>query len=126
MKTKSQNQKTGLKSRPEQLNTNPLPKIDLAVRQSNRALKTENLLALLRSQTPKFFAVAEVVGKWVWIQFTEKQPSEVTRLLAELGFHWNNTRQAWQHPCGTIPVEAATYDPRRRYGSYFAADVKPS
>ena len=32
--------------------------------------------------------------------------ARVTRVLAELGFHWNNTRQAWQHPCGTIPVEA--------------------
>ena len=126
MKTKSQNQKSGLKSRPEQLNTKQLPKIDLALRRANRALKTENLLALLRSQTPSFFDIAEVVGKWVWIRFTDKQPSEVTRVLAELGFHWNKTRQAWQHPCGTPPVEAATYDPRRRYGSYFAADVKPS
>ncbi len=71
---------------------------------------------------PRFFEIAEVVGKWVWIQFTEKQPSEITRVLAELGFHWNNTRQTWQHPCGTIPFEHATYDPRKRYGSYFAAD----
>ena len=37
-------------------------------------------------------------------------------------FHWNNTRQAWQHPCGTITDERADYDPRKRYGSYFAAD----
>jgi hypothetical protein len=126
MKTKSQNQKSELKSRPEQLNTKPLPKIDLALRRANRALNTEKLLALLRSETPRFFEVAEVVGKWVWIQFTEKQPSEVTMILAELGFHWNNTRQGWQHPCGTIAFERANYDPRRRYGSYFAAKVKPS
>ena len=84
------------------------------------------MLALLRNQSPGFFAVAEVVGKWVWIQFDGKQPVTVTSVLSELGFHWNNTRQAWQHPCGSPPVEAATYDPRRRYGSYFAADVKPS
>ena len=121
MKTKTQNQKSGLKSRSEQLNTKPLPKIDLALRRANRALNTERLLALLRNETPRFFEVAEVVGKWVWIQFADKQPSEITMVLSELGFHWNNTRQAWQHPCGTIPVEAATYDPRRRYGSYFAA-----
>jgi len=126
MKTKSQNQKSGLKSRPEQLNTKQLPKIDLALRRANRALKTENLLALLRREAPKFFERAEVIGRWVWVQFTDKQPSEVTMVLAELGFHWNNTRQAWQHPCGTALFEAATYDPRRRYGSYFAADVKPS
>jgi hypothetical protein len=126
MKTKAQNQKSELKSRPEQLNTKPLPKIDLALRRANRALNTKKLLALLRSETPSFFAVAEVVGKWVWIQFTEKQPSQVTMLLAELGFHWNNTRQAWQHPCGTIAFDRANYDPRKRYGSYFAAKVKPS
>ena len=126
MKTKSQNQKSELKNRPEQLNTKPLPKIDLASRRVNRALNTEKLLALLRKETPCFFEVAEVVGKWVWIQFTEKQPSEVTMVLSEFGFHWNNTRQAWQHPCGTITLERATYDPRKRYGSYFAAKVKPA
>ena len=121
MKTKSQNQKSELKSRPEQLNTKQLPKIDLALRRANRALNTKKLLALLRSETPSFFEIAEVVGKWVWIQFTEKQPSEVTMVLAELGFHWNNTRQAWQHPCGTALIESATYNPRKRYGSYFPA-----
>jgi hypothetical protein len=122
MKTKSQNQKSGLQSRTEQLNTKQLPKIDLAARRANRALKTENLLALLSSQTPRFFEIAEVVGKWVWIQFDGKQPVTVTSVLSELGFHWNNTRQAWQHPCGTITDERADYDPRKRYGSYFAAD----
>ena len=124
MKTKTNTSE--LKSRPEQLNTKPLPKIDLALRRTNRALNTEKLLALLRRETPRFFEVAEVVGKWVWIQFTDKQPSEITMVLSELGFHWNNTRQAWQHPCGTIAFDRANYDPRKRYGSYFAADVKPS
>src|SRR5215472_11151575 len=122
MKTKTQNQKSELKSRPEQLNTKQLPKIDLALRRANRTLNTERLLALLRRETPRFFEIAEVVGKWVWIQFTHKQPSNVTMVLAELGFHWNNTRQTWQHPCGTLVLEPANYDPRKRYGSYFAAD----
>jgi hypothetical protein len=108
------------------IKTDTRAKINIARRQANRALNTERLLALLRRETPNFFELAEVVGKWVWIQFTEKQPSEITRVLAELGFHWNNTRQAWQHPCGTIPDERATYDPRKRYGSYFAADQKPA
>ena len=68
MKTKSQKQKSGLKSRTEQLNTKQLPKIDLEARRANRALKTENLLALLRNQAPKFFERAEVIGRWVWVQ----------------------------------------------------------
>jgi len=53
------------------------------------------LLALLRRETPRFFELA-IVGKWAWIQFAEKQPNEVTRVLAELGFHWNRARQTWQ------------------------------
>jgi hypothetical protein len=121
---KNRNQKSELKNRPEQLSTGERPKINLELRRANRRLETDKLLALLRSETPNFFDLAEVVGKWVWIQFSDKQPPTVTRVLAELGFHWNNTRQAWQHPCGTIPDERATYDPRKRYGSYFAADQK--
>jgi hypothetical protein len=123
MKTNNKNQ-IKAQSRPEQLSTENRPKINMELRRTNRALATEKLLALLRNQSPRFFEMAEVVGKWVWIQFTEKQPAEVTSVLAELGFHWNNNRQAWQHPCGTIMERRAAYDPRKRYGSYFAADQK--
>ncbi len=121
--TSSKSKKSELQSRPEQLSTSTgnRPKINLELRRANRKLETEKLLSLLQSETPNFFELAEVVGKWVWIQFSDKQPPTVTRVLAELGFHWNNTRQAWQHPCGTIIEEPATYDPRKRYGSYFAA-----
>ena len=125
MKTNTKNQKqktnTGLLNRPEQLGTDTRPKIDFALRRANRKLNTESVVGLLREKAPNFFAVAEVVGKWVWIQFADKQPVEVTSTLSELGFHWNNTRQTWQHPCGTIAEERATYDPRKRYGSYFPA-----
>jgi hypothetical protein len=120
--TKTQNRKSGLLNRPEQSSTSNRPKIDFALRQTNRALTTERLLALLRNETPRFFEVAEVVGKWVWIQFRDKQPATVTCVLAELGFHWNNTRQTWQHPCGLRRDQKAQYDPRRKYGSYFPAD----
>jgi hypothetical protein len=126
--TENQNQKSGLLIRPEhssakQHTKTVLPKTSFKRRYTNRALNTESLLALLRSEAPRFFDVAEVVGKWVWIQFADKQPSRVTRSLSELGFHWNNSRQSWQHPCGTRTDDRATYDPRKRYGSYFAADV---
>jgi hypothetical protein len=125
MKTKIQRLK-GLPSRSEQLGTDgsgegELSPIDFERRRANRRLSTDRLLALLRAEAPRFFELAEVVGKWVWIRFTEKQPRQVTALLAELGFHWNSERQSWQHPCGTIPIAAATYDPRKRYGRYFLA-----
>jgi hypothetical protein len=102
------------------------PKINLTRRYANRSLNTEKLLALLRKEIPNFFELAEVVGKWVWIQFENKQPVFVTSALSELGFHWNTKRQSWQHPCGTLRDERATYDPRQRYGSYFAADQQPA
>jgi hypothetical protein len=123
MKTTTiKNSKSGLLSRPEPRSIGKLPEINLALRQTNRSLATEKLLALLRNDTPRFFEMAEVVGKWVWIRFANEQPSKVTRVLAEQGFHWNSTRQTWQHPCGTIAHDRATYDPRQRYGSYFPSD----
>ena len=126
MKTTAQNTKSGLKSRPEQLSTGNRAQINFARRMANRSLNTGKLLALLRTEIPSFFSLAEVVGKWVWIQFPEKQSSEITRALAELGFHWNRARQTWQPPCGLFRDVAATFDPRKKYSSYFAAAVKPA
>jgi hypothetical protein len=100
-----------------------LPRISIEQRRRNRALPTESVLNLLRAEAPRFWEVAEVVGKWVWIRFEDKQPREITAALSELGFHWNTARQAWQHPCGTIAARTPR-DPRAKYGSYFPADVK--
>ncbi len=124
MKTNSQFN-SGLGSRSAQRSTDRprLARIDFARRRVNRALDTFRLLNLLRSRAPEFFGIAEVVGKWVWIQFAEKQPASITSQLSEFGFHWNKTRQAWQHPCGLRRSERATIDPRQYFGSYFAADM---
>jgi len=123
-KKRTSRQTPGLLSRPEQLNTENSenqkqqePRIDFARRHANRQLATEQVVALLRTEAPGFYTLAEIVGKWVWIQFADKQPPQVTRVLAELGFHWNNRRQLWQHPCGPVDVEASTTDPRTKYGS---------
>ena len=134
MKTKHTNPETGLPNRPEQLRTEQktssvkpnAPRIDFARRRANRQLGTQDLLALLRSEAPRFYELAEVVGKWVWIQFTEKQPSDITARLAEFGFHWNNKRQVWQHPCGPVTVDASPDDPRAKYGSVHPADAVPA
>ena|ERR1041385_7449642 len=126
---KTTNQKTlQAQRRPEQSGTKTqqsLPRISIKDRRKNRALPTESVLNLLRTEAPAFWQIAEVVGKWVWVQFTAKQPREVTAALSELGFHWNNARQVWQHPCGTLP-ERTPLDPRAKYGSYFAAAGKPA
>jgi len=125
MKTTSRISKKA-QSRPEQSGTKTqqmLPRISFKERRKNRALPTMRLLTLLRRKAPRFWEVAEVVGKWVWITFTQKQPREVTMTLSELGFHWNKLRQCWQHPCGTITPHSPR-DPRIKYGSYFAADLE--
>lgn len=99
------------------------PPIDYAKRLENRNLSTPALLALLKAQAPDLYAIAQVVGKWVWVQFSDKQPPQVTAVLAQLGFHWNNKRQCWQHPCGPITTEASPDDPREKYGTTFAAQM---
>jgi hypothetical protein len=126
---KNQNSKSGLQNRAEQVSANTvkpdsLPKINWEQRRENRRMDTEKLLELLRTQAPRFWELAEVIGKWVWISFTEKQPREITFALSQLGFHWNNKRQTWQHPCGTLIEEPSLFDPRRKYGSHPAATLK--
>jgi hypothetical protein len=130
MKTKknsnsAENSNSELLNRTAQLieNTTEAVKIDFGKRNRNRYLPIERVLELLQKETPHFWEIAEVIGKWVWIQFDGKQPKEITASLSELGFHWNNRRQVWQHPCGQI-MSRGNYDPRRRYGSYYPADQK--
>ena len=129
MKTKRTKRIEGLPSRPEQSHTDPaspVPPLDFERRYHNRNLPTAEVLALLRSEVPRFYELAEVVGTWVWIQFADRQPPEVTRALAQLGFHWNSKRQLWQHPCGPVTVDASPADPRAKYGAHRAAELQPA
>ena len=127
MKTPSENQtKAGLLNRPEQAGTNRKTRIDLTRRHVNRRLRTRDVLSLLRCELPGTFGLAEVVGRWVWVRFEDKQPATVTRALSELGFHWNSNRQTWQHPCGSFRSIRASRDPRRTYPTYFPADNQPA
>jgi hypothetical protein len=103
--------------RPSSVSKTIPPRLDFSLRHRNRQLPTNKLLELLRSDS-RLWELAEVVGKWVWIQFSEKQPREITAALSQLGFHWNYKRQTWQHPCGTWN------DPRGIYRSYFPADTQ--
>ena len=67
---------------------NRLP-IDSAARKQNRTLPTPKVLNLLFNTLPDAYRVAEVVGKWVWVRFTEQPAAEIRQQLAQLGFHWN-------------------------------------
>jgi hypothetical protein len=135
--TQTQNQKSGLSNRSEQLSgeaavhtpapdtkpDNRLP-IDMDTRRKNRCLPTQDVLHMLRTQAPDLFNIAQIVGNWIWIQFTDKQPRQITAQLAQLGFHWNGKRQAWQHPCGAFRKDASTTDPREKFSTYYAADAQ--
>jgi hypothetical protein len=98
-----------------------LPKIDFRQRFFNRGLSTDKVLDMLYHETPRFWELCQVVGKWVWIQFAEKQPPTVTAELSQLGFHWNRKRQVWQHPCGNFRT-GTHRDPREMYPTFYPAD----
>jgi hypothetical protein len=101
---------------------NRLP-IDSEARKANRTLPTPKVLTLLHQQLPAAYRLAEVVGKWIWVQFKEQPAAEIRQQLAQLGFHWNRERQAWQHPCGQFSLSSAQ-DPHEKYSSYHPARVR--
>jgi hypothetical protein len=140
MKTNKQT-KSGLESRSAQLSSNntaaavapsavaPVAKpdtrlpIDSEARKKNRTLPTPKVLNLLLTSLPDVYRLAEVVGKWVWVTFKEQPAAEIRQQLAQLGFHWNRERQAWQHPCGEYRLSSAQ-DPHEKYASYHPANHK--
>ena len=97
--------------------------IDTEARKKNRTLPTAKVLELLKTSNPGLFNLAEVVGKWVWVTFRETPAPELRQMLAQLGFHWNRERQAWQHPCGAFRLHGVQ-DPHEKYESYFPADSR--
>jgi hypothetical protein len=95
--------------------------------QLNRGLSTASVLNCLRTRLPRQYEVAEVVGKWVWLDVSPARKPGLASLLWALGFHWNQRRGVWQHPCGTFnPFGIHPADPRIKYRSYFPADVLPA
>jgi len=99
--------------------------IDSEARKQNRTLPTPKVLTLLHQQLPAAYRLAEVVGRWIWVQFKEQPAAEIRQTLAQLGFHWNRERQAWQHPCGQFSLSSAS-DPHEKYSSYHPARVRRS
>jgi hypothetical protein len=69
----------------------------------NRELSTQTVLDCVRAQLPQQFELAEIVGKWIWLDFPAASHRAAANTLWRLGFHWNQRRCLWQHPCGFIP-----------------------
>jgi hypothetical protein len=106
---------------------NPKPKDDFVRHCTNRRLSTEAVLNFLRTRLPGQYELAEVVGKWVWLDVSPARKPGLAKLLWSLGFHWNQRRGVWQHPCGKFdPLGSHPTDPRTKYRSYFPADVQPA
>jgi hypothetical protein len=85
-----------------------------------------NTLALLdrmKGELPEVWGQAEVVGKWVWLEFNVPPVKEIRGKLKQLGFHWNHERKCWQHPCGS-PRHRSGRDPREIYPVIPATDME--
>jgi len=138
MKTTSQKKNSELVSRAAQLTSDTAPlaqsaaakpdtrlPIDTEARKANRTLPTDKVLALLHTVNPDLFNLAEVVGKWIWVSFKEQPAASLRQQLAQVGFHWNRERQAWQHPCGAFRLRGAG-DPHEKYPTYYPGDQRPA
>ena len=85
---------------------------------SNRELPTQTVLGLLKAQLPQQYELAEIVGKWIWLDFSARKHTAAANTLWRLGFHWNQRRCLWQHPCGAFaPYFVHSGDPRQKFGS---------
>src|SRR5512138_149431 len=107
-----------------------LPYVNFEQREKNRSLSTHQVLDLLQKWLPEQFNLAEIVGKWVWVTFPEPPAEKIRGQLSQFGFHWNNHRKCWQHPCGTLNSQLSTHhsesDPRAKYSTRTAAEFEPN
>ncbi len=76
--------------------------------------QTMALLERLKTEMPELWDQADVVGRWVWLEFATPPLREVRDKLKDLGFHWNHARRCWQHPCG-VSRHHSNRDPRGVY-----------
>jgi hypothetical protein len=89
-----------------------------AAHTANRELPTQTVLDLLKAQLPTQYELAEIVGCWIWLDFPARTHRAAANALLRLGFHWNQRRCLWQHPCGfCAPYNVHSGDPRSKYGS---------
>lgn len=113
--------------RPSSVSTTSTAQPDYVRHCTNRQLATAAVLNYLRTRLPRQYELAEVVGKWVWLDVSPSRKPKLAALLWCLGFHWNQRRGVWQHPCGSFnPLGSHPTDPRVKYRSYFPADIVPA
>ena len=85
---------------------------------TNRELSTHSVLSLLKAKLPQQYELAEIVVRWIWLNFPARSHRAAANTLWCLGFHWNQRRCLWQHPCGACALYSVhSGDPRSKYGS---------
>jgi hypothetical protein len=77
--------------------------------------RTAEVIAAV-SHNPEVAQHAYVVGAWIWVEFKSIPSTDARAFLVENGFHWNKTRQVWQHNCGVMRRANRRGDPRYSYG----------
>jgi hypothetical protein len=90
--------------------------VDHDQRALNRKLDTAAVIGLLKDTRPDLYQCATIVGTWVWLAFDTAPEPATRQQIAQLGFHWNNARKVWQHPCGHFTFGSKS-DPRDTYTS---------
>ncbi|HEY5040635.1 MAG TPA: hypothetical protein VIK53_01380 [Verrucomicrobiae bacterium] len=110
----------------DQLSSNRTERVSVK-HNANRELPTQTVLDMLKRELPSQYELAEIVGKWVWLDFPQATHRAAANTLYRLGFHWNQRRCVWQHPCGAFaPYAPHPGEPRAKYGSEFAARIQPA
>ena len=85
--------KSELKNLPEPLSNEMQMLFDFTSCGASRVVAASNLLALIHIEAPLYFAHAELLGRWAWVQFRKETPN-VTRILIKLYSLWNRAVSA--------------------------------
>ena len=95
-----------------------LPQIDIEQRREARSWGADRVIEELKRVTQGAYSRAGLIGRWVWVHFSEPPAAEIRSALSQLGFHWSPRRQCWQHPCGYFQTGRGG-DPAGKYGVHY-------
>jgi hypothetical protein len=95
-----------------------LPQIDVEQRREARSWGADRVIEELKRVTQGAYSRAGLIGRWVWVHFSEAPAPEIRAALSQLGFHWSARRQCWQHPCGYFATGRGG-DPAGKYGVHY-------
>jgi hypothetical protein len=85
---------------------------------------THNLVEVIEFvRTHQLSAYAEIVGRWVWLQFPSVPSADVRAQIKSFGFRWIQKRGRWAHNCGHYS-RGSIADPRHTYGAVPVDEIR--